>query len=92
MVYFLLAGFIYALLAPLVHRLLGKFAIVVQVALPLLLFGYFAGFLPTILAGQVYSEAHSWVPSLGIDLNFYLDGLALLQITPSRAAAVWVRL
>lgn len=78
MVYFLLAGFIYALLAPLVHRLLGKFAIVVQVALPLLLFGYFAGFLPTILAGQVYSEAHSWVPSLGIDLNFYLDGLALL--------------
>ncbi len=38
----------------------------------------FASQLPTVAAGQNVSLALSWVPSLGIDFAFRLDGLSLL--------------
>ena len=38
----------------------------------------FASLLPTIAAGEPVSLTLSWVPSLGVDLAFRLDGLSLL--------------
>ena len=38
----------------------------------------FAFQLPVIAVGQPVSLAFSWVPSLGVDLAFHLDGLSLL--------------
>ncbi|NEM98744.1 hydrogen gas-evolving membrane-bound hydrogenase subunit E [Pontibacter burrus] len=78
MLYFILASLIYAFIAPFVHRAAGKYGIAVQAGVPLVLFVYFATFLPDVQKGEVYTEIYNWVPSLGVQLYFYLDGLALL--------------
>lgn len=46
--------------------------------IPLLVFLYFAQFLPKISSFEKLTESYSWVPSLHVSLNFYLDGLSLL--------------
>ncbi len=74
-----LAGFILALIAPAVSRLFGKRTGWLLALLPLSSFVYLIS-----LYGQVKPEApltHTieWVPSLGINLDFYLDGLSLMM-------------
>lgn len=44
---------------------------------PLLLAIFFATFLPAIAGGEQLRFAYEWVPSLGINLTFLLDGLSL---------------
>ncbi|MDX1651815.1 MAG: hydrogen gas-evolving membrane-bound hydrogenase subunit E [Brumimicrobium sp.] len=46
--------------------------------LPLSLFIYFCSFIKGISEGQIYSYSLQWVPSLGVNLDFRLDSLALL--------------
>ena len=45
---------------------------------PALLFGAFCSFLPEIVIGGRVLETHPWIPSLGIEAAFRLDGLSLL--------------
>lgn len=73
-----LSGFVVAaLFVPFGKYFKGKWAPAVAL-LPLALFGYFLRFLPEISAGNTFRSDTPWVPSLGINLNFYLDGLSLL--------------
>ncbi len=46
--------------------------------IPLAGFIYYASQIPTILKGQAVSFRYEWVPTFGINLDFYLDGLSLL--------------
>lgn len=46
--------------------------------LPIGLFIYFFSFIPAISNGEVHTYNYKWVPSLGVNLNFLLDGLGLL--------------
>ncbi len=46
--------------------------------LPVLLFLYFARYIVPIGQGSYFVQSTSWVPSLGINLDFKLDGLSLL--------------
>ncbi len=46
--------------------------------LPISLFLYFSSFAKPIMNGEVFNFFTSWVPSMGIDLDFRLDNLALL--------------
>ncbi len=46
--------------------------------LPVLLFLYFAQYVVPIGHGSYFVQSTSWVPSLGINLDFKLDGLSLL--------------
>lgn len=46
--------------------------------LPLSLFIYFALYVPQILNGKVLLESVEWIPSLGVNASFRLDGLSLL--------------
>lgn len=46
--------------------------------LPILLFVYFCSQIAAISRGQVFVEHTNWVPSLGINFDFKLDGLSLL--------------
>jgi len=41
------------------------------------LFAFFTTFLPTIAAGETIRYVWPWVPSLGVDLSFFIDGLSL---------------
>ena len=47
-------------------------------ALPLALFIYFLTFLPGVSQKQSSLLAYEWVPSMGINFNFLVDGLSLL--------------
>jgi len=67
-----------ALLAPLAHRLLGKASGWFIALLPLALTVYFATLLPLVVAGQALQHSVAWVPVLGVNFSFYLDGLSLL--------------
>jgi len=72
------SGFVLALLVPLARRLLGRYAIVVFVALPVLLVLLFASAAPEIIDGEPLRFHADWVPQLRLAVAFSLDGLSLL--------------
>jgi len=71
-------GFILALIAPALHRATGRAAGWILALAPLAVTAYFAGFLGPIASGETFHVGHAWVPSLGVNLSFTLDGLGLL--------------
>jgi len=73
-----LSGFVFAVLPVFTGRLLKGKLSVLSALVPLGLFVYFCSFIPEIAAGKTVFETHSWVPSMGVDLNFNLDGLSLI--------------
>lgn len=73
-----LSGFIVASLVPFLGKILrGKWSFVLT-ALPLSLFIYFLSFIPLVTADQAALISYEWVPSMGINFNFLVDGLSLL--------------
>ncbi len=74
-----ISPFLLAIFIPLLHKYIRKvhtgwFVL----ALPLVLFVYFLSFLPITSSGETVIERLPWVPSLGIHLDLYIDGLSLL--------------
>jgi multicomponent Na+:H+ antiporter subunit A len=67
-----------AILAPTVCRIAGRASGWILALLPLGLTAYLAGSAPSVWSGEPISTATRWVPSLGLDLTFRLDGLSLL--------------
>lgn len=47
-------------------------------AVPILLFVYFLSKIPTLSSGEILTWSYQWVPSLGINLDFELNGLSML--------------
>lgn len=77
--FLVLAPFIAACVIPFLYRFVksihtGWFALV----LPITLFVILIRRLPIIMSGQHIEVTFPWMPSLGIDLVFYLDGLSML--------------
>ncbi len=73
-----LAGLIVSILyIPFGKYLKGRLAILASL-LPISLFAYFASFIPAIQAGRDIHFHQPWVPSLGVNFDFHLDGLSLL--------------
>ena len=75
-----LSGFIIAAFVPLAHKIAKeKIGWVVSI-LPLGSFIYFFSYLPKICGEDclTFTYSYKWVPSLGIQMSFYLDGLSLL--------------
>lgn len=71
--------FLLAILIPFLYKYLrqihtGWFVLV----LPVLLFSYFSGFISLTKQGETLTERATWIPSLGIHIDFYVDGLGLL--------------
>ncbi|MBM7456217.1 multicomponent Na+:H+ antiporter subunit A [Oceanisphaera litoralis] len=73
-----IAGFILAMLVPRLTPLMGTKIGWYLALLPAVLFGYFLTFWPQVTDGQVLLLTHEWIPSLGINLNFMVDGLSLM--------------
>jgi multicomponent Na+:H+ antiporter subunit A len=72
------AGFLLAPVAPLLVRHQPRLAGWLLAAVPALLTVYFAALAPGVLAGTPERVTISWVPTLGMDLAFHVDGLSLL--------------
>lgn len=73
-----LSGFFIALGLPLIIKALRGINTLWVSLFPLSLFIFFISKLPAIKNGETLSSSWAWVPSLGIGLDFYLDGLSLL--------------
>ncbi len=73
-----LASFIVAGLAPFLTRYGRKATGWILAVLPLAQFLFFLSFVRPVSAGQVFIASYSWVPTLGINFSFYLDGLSLI--------------
>ncbi|RTR03808.1 putative monovalent cation/H+ antiporter subunit A [Halomonas nitroreducens] len=73
-----LAGFVTAGLAPLLHHWLGARTALAMALLPASLVLWLLWQWPLIAAGETLLLAWPWVPALEISLTFFLDGLAWL--------------
>lgn len=78
MLFAVLAIFAAALLAPTLQRFAPRAAHWLLSIVPAGAFFWFAGHLAAVSAGAPLIEATPWVPTLGIELAFRLDGLSLL--------------
>jgi multicomponent Na+:H+ antiporter subunit A len=74
----LLLTLLWAAAAPLLVRGAGRQAGWVLALGPVGLFAWFLAYLPDATTGAGTREAVSWVPTLGVELSFLLDGLSLL--------------
>ncbi|MHB8862617.1 MAG: putative monovalent cation/H+ antiporter subunit A [Pirellulaceae bacterium] len=78
----LLAIVLAAVAAPWLHHAAGSrvnWAVNWALAgVPLAIFAFFVSWVEQIHDGEIVSASVAWVPSLGISLSFYLDGLSLL--------------
>lgn len=87
-----LAPFIMALVMILIGKLFKSKIGFAVLPLPIALFALYASFIPEIAAGETVTFFTEWVPQLGINLSFGLDGLSLLfamLITGIGALVVW---
>ena len=74
----LLLGFVFTILAPLVHRYAPRYAAVLSL-FPLAIFIQLCLAIHAIAAGEIWQMALPWVPSLGLSLTLRLDGLGLVM-------------
>lgn len=76
----ILLPFIAAALIPLIHKKLGRLNIGwLALMIPFSLFAFFVYHIPAISAGGTFTETLQWLPSIGIAMTVYLDGLSLIM-------------
>lgn len=73
-----MSGFALSLAAPWIQRLGRAWTGWALALLPLGLVIYFASLIGRITTGGPVTVSYPWVPSLGINFSFYLDGLSLV--------------
>ena len=78
MIVAVLSGFVLALLAPSLYRLNARLAGWVFSAFPAVLALYFLSHMGEVTAGEGVRAVYPWVPAMGLQLSFNLDGLGLL--------------
>ena len=67
-----------SLLAPVIHRALGRWSGYLFAAVPLASFAYFLTLLPRVAAGDPLMIEAEWIPALGVSIGLVVDGLSLL--------------
>jgi multicomponent Na+:H+ antiporter subunit A len=72
------APFIAAALAPFLHGFLRHKAAYVLSLAPLFIFCHFLGYIGPVANGQKYLFSIPWLPTLGINFSFFIDGLSLI--------------
>ncbi|NEX12304.1 MAG: Na(+)/H(+) antiporter subunit A [Prosthecochloris sp.] len=70
-------GFLASALAPVLYRRFRENFGWIAVIFPLFMFAGFLWNYPRVASGEVIRESMLWVPSLGVNLSFLLDGLSL---------------
>ena len=73
-----LSGFGGAIAAPWLHRFAPRYAGWLAALLPFALMIYFISLVPTVAGGETLRFSYAWVPGLGVNLSFRIDGLSLL--------------
>ena len=75
----ILLPFIAAALIPFIYRRFKKIHIGwVVLAIPVFLFSLLATYIPRIATGETFIKTYEWIPSFGINITTYLDGLSMI--------------
>lgn len=69
--------FLAAVLAPTIYRAAGRFTGWILAIFPAAFFIYLLSFLQPVIDGETFILQNEWVPSLGVGLHFFVDGLSL---------------
>ncbi len=75
---FLLVLLLVAAIAPFVRKYLGNHAGWIYALWPFAGFLYYLSLLPAVNQGLVITESFEWMPALGIEFSFYIDGFSML--------------
>ena len=78
MIFAVLSGFVLALLAPPLYRLSARWSGAVFSVFPAILALYFLSHMEAVVGGEAVRVAWPWMPAMGLELSFNLDGLGLL--------------
>ncbi len=78
MLFFVSLGFIAAILIPFLKKISDDILGWTIPIVPASIFIYFVSFYGRISNGEVITFSYEWIPSLGINLDFYIDGLSLI--------------
>lgn len=73
----ILIGFLAAIAAPFIHKWLPKISGYLLALVPLGMFAYLFPMISKVAAGDSLLIQNSWFPSMGININFVVDGLSL---------------
>ncbi|WP_265515681.1 putative monovalent cation/H+ antiporter subunit A [Nitratireductor luteus] len=73
----LMLPFAGAAVAPFLVRSFGHNAAWLLALIPAFMFYHFTGFLSSVANGETVAAGYSWIPSLGVDFSWYIDGLSL---------------
>ena len=73
-----LSGFVLALLAPTLYRLSARWAGCVFSLFPAVLALWFLSHMGEVVSGHGLRFTYPWIPAMGLELSFNLDGLGLL--------------
>lgn len=68
--------FLAALVAPAVIRMAGHHGVWALAIVPASIFVFLIGHGEEVAAGRVFTGGYSWIPSLGVNLSYYIDGLS----------------
>ncbi|MBX3045057.1 MAG: putative monovalent cation/H+ antiporter subunit A [Candidatus Kapabacteria bacterium] len=71
-------GILVSVIVPFLFKVSRRTAPYLISLVPLGIFLFYMNFYPAVSSGEVFSESHSWFPSMDINLLFRIDGLALL--------------
>lgn len=74
----ILTGFLFSILLVVAGKYLKGRLAILSALVPLGLFIYFLKFTKQIANGAIISQTYEWVPSLGVNLGFTLDGISLI--------------
>lgn len=74
----ILTGFIFSVLLVVAGKYMKRKAAILSALVPLGLFIYFLQFTSEISSGEIITKSYEWVPSLGVNLGFTLDGISLI--------------
>ncbi|MDE2853969.1 MAG: proton-conducting transporter membrane subunit, partial [Chloroflexota bacterium] len=78
MIVVVLSGFVLALLAPSLYRLSARWAGCVFSIFPAVLALWFLSHMGEVVGGHGIRFTYPWIPAMGLELSFNLDGLGLL--------------
>ncbi len=78
MIVVVLSGFVLALLAPALYRLSARWAGCVFSLFPAVLALWFLSHMGEVVGGHGLRFTYPWIPAMGLELSFNLDGLGLL--------------
>lgn len=77
MLYLLIIGFIASFSAAFIYKPFKNYFGWIAASFPLFMFLSFISRYQQVANGEIIKEYHEWIPSLGINLTFVLDGLSL---------------